>query len=146
MKKYLYLPLFALGMLSCTEDEEQASIVGSWSGDEAFVEAKYGAIPLYEETRQDFNVTLTFSEDGTVSLRDESDGVTTTGTYTLTGDELTTDVDFDLYDLSGPLTFKVTKLTDQRLELELDDEREVNVPDFGEITVDIIGHLQFDRD
>lgn len=146
MKKYLYLPLFALGILSCSDDEEQASIVGSWSGDEAFVEVKYGAIPLYEETREDFDVTLTFSEDGTVSLRDESDGVTTTGTYTLSGDELTTDVDFDLYDLSGPMTFKVSRLTDQRLELQLDEEREVDIPDYGEIKVDIIGHLQFDRD
>ena len=142
MKKYLLFALAAIGMLACDDDEERASIVGSWSGDEAFVEVKYGAVPLYEDDRQVFNVTLTFNEDGTVSLTDNIAGTTTTGTYTLSDDELTTDVDFDLYELSGPLTFKVNRLTEKRLELSLDEQRDINTQD-GDITVDIIGHLLF---
>jgi hypothetical protein len=145
MRKYLLMPLFLFVMLSCDDDEERASIVGSWTGDEAFVEVKYGLIPLYEDDRQDFDVTLTFNEDGTVVLKNNSDGTTTSGIYTLSGNELTTDVGFDLYDLSGPITFKVDRLTDKRLELSLDQKREVNVPDYGNITVEIIGHLHFDR-
>lgn len=145
MKKYLLLPLFAFVMVSCDEDEERASIVGSWTGDEALVEVKYGAIPLYEDNREVFKVTLTFNEDGKVTLKDDTDGTTTTGTYTLSGDELTTDVNFELYDLSGPLTFKVNRLTEQRLELQLDEQREANIQGYGDITIDIIGHLHFDR-
>ncbi len=145
MKKYLLLPLFVFVMLSCDEDEERASIVGSWSGDEAFVEVKYGVVPLYTDDRQVFKATLTFNEDGTVTLRDDTDGTTTTGTYTLSDDDLTTDVDFELYDLSGPLTFKVNRLTEQRLELQLDEQREANIQGYGDITIDIIGHLHFDR-
>lgn len=145
MKKYLLLLFIGVALFACEEEEEPASIVGSWRGDEAVVEVKYGLIPLYEDNRQVFDVTLVFNEDGTVVLTDNTDGTSSSGTYTLTGDNLTTDVDFQLYDLAGPVTFNVKRLTDQRLELELDREQEANVQGYGDITVDIIGHLYFDR-
>lgn len=145
MKKLLVFSFLAISVLACDDDDERASIIGSWNGDQAFVVVKYRDLPFYKDDRQEFNVTITFNEDGTVVLVDKDDGTTSTGNYTLTGDDLTVDIDFKLFELTGPIEFDVDRLTNQRLELSLDEDLPYNHPEWGTIVVDVEGHLHFDR-
>lgn len=125
------------------EDDEKISIVGNWQGDRLEVKAAYQIVTLYEDTDEDFSATLSFTEDGKVVYT--RDNVESEGTYTLNGKELTTDAEFNIYDLSGPVTFDVVELSETRLRLKLDETRPVTVPDFGEVPVTVTATLEFDR-
>jgi hypothetical protein len=138
--------LLFLFCFSCKDDETEptASIVGKWKGDRSEIHVTYGLIPVYEETDDDFNVTLEFKEDGTVSFL--KDGNETTGTWDINGTKLTTNVDFQIDEIDlSTVTFDVIKLSQERLELHLEKDQDVDVPDYGMITATVKADLEFDR-
>jgi hypothetical protein len=138
--------LLVLFCFSCKDDETEptASIVGKWKGDRSEIHLTYDVIPIHEETDEDFNVTLEFKEDGSVSFL--KDGNETAGTWDINGTKLTTNVDFqiDEVDLSS-VTFDIVKLSETRLELHLEKDQEVDVPNYGMITATVKADLEFDR-
>lgn len=145
----IMLSLVAVAIVSCKDDDDDdvvpgVSIVGEWKGDQSEIEARYAGITVYDETDEIFDVLLEFKEDGTVSFT--RNGTETTGTYELKGNKLTTTVDFQMegVDLTN-VTFTVVELTETELELYLDREQVINVPDFGNVTARIIAELEFDR-
>ena len=141
------LGLFVSGLLiSCKDDEPEitSSIVGQWKGDRSEVKVSYGIVTLHEEEDDVFDVTLEFREDGTVLFT--RDGTTTTGTYQLNGDQLTTNVDFQFQEVDvESLTFDVTELTATKLRLDLEQDQQVEVPDVGLVNTTIKGNFDFDR-
>ena len=147
-KSYLYLLAIVLGLaFSCKDDEEKDvkpdPIIGKWKGDRSEIKANYGPINVYDETDDDFDVTLEFKTDGTVDFT--RDGTVTSGTYTVNGDKLSTNVDLQLYQTDGETVFDIVELNDSDLKLEMNEDREVNVPDVGLIEVTINANLEFDR-
>lgn len=132
--------------VSCKDEEPviNATLPGSWKGDRMEVRVSYGLVTLHEEEDDEFDAILEFREDGTVSFT--RDGNTTTGTYELAGKKLTTNVDLQVEGVElTVVTFDVVELTSERLRLHLDQEQEVEVPDFGMVTTDIDGDLSFNR-
>lgn len=146
-KSHLYLFAIVLSLaFACKDDEEKEitePIVGKWKGDQSEIKANYGPVPVYDETDDTFDVTLEFKKDGSVDFT--RDGTVTTGTYTVTGDKLTTNVDLQIYQTDGETVFDIVELTDSKLRLELNEDREVNVPDVGLIEVNLNAKLAFDR-
>lgn len=143
MKSHLILFFLFIVLLSCKDDDEKFSIIGTWDGDRSEVEVMYGFIPVFEETDEEFDVTLEFREDGSVALT--RDGDTTEGTYTLSGKKLTTDVDLQIYETSGTVTFDVIELSAKKLRLRLSEKRQANLPDYGNVELTINANLDFDR-
>ena len=144
----ILLILIATVLFACSDDEKDpvfANIVGVWKGDYSEIRATYSGITVYDETDETFDVTLEFKEDGTVLFSQGAGGAVTTGTYAVNGDRLTTNINLLSYGTSGETTFEIDQLTETRLQLLLDDERELDVPDFGEVTVRIVADLRFDR-
>ena len=70
---------------------------------------------IYDETDETFDVTLEFKEDGTVDFT--RDGTVTSGTYTVAGDKLTTNVDLQIYQTEGETVFDIVELNDSKLRL-----------------------------
>ena len=140
------LAALLLALMSCKDEDPviNSSITGSWKGDRADVKVKYGIVPVHEETDEQFDATLEFRDDGTVSFT--KDGTTTSGTYELNGSTLTTNVDFQFEGVDiESMTFSVLELTATRLRLDVDQDQEVNVPDFGTVETNIKGNFEFDR-
>lgn len=145
MKSVFYALLMAASFIACQDDDEKtdASIVGEWQGDRLEAKATTGIVTLYEETDDEFDGTLSFGTDGTVVYT--RDNVESPGTYTISDGKLTTDADFDLYNISGPVTFDIVVLTETRLQLKIKQTQQVLVPDIGEVPVDITATLDFNR-
>lgn len=138
--------LVASFLISCKDDEPEitSSIVGKWKGDRSEVKVSYGIVTLHEEEDDIFDVTLEFKEDGSVLFT--RDGTTTTGTYQLNGDQLTTNVDFQFQEVDiETLTFDVLEVSATKLRLELEQDQEVEVPDVGLVNTTINGNFDFDR-
>jgi uncharacterized protein (TIGR03066 family) len=139
----LLLLLVAFGCKDDEKEEEEISIVGKWKGDNSAFKVTYGIVPVYDQTDDTFDVILEFTSDGKVTFTQS--GITTEGTYSLTGDQLTTNVDFQAaIDLSNA-TFDVQELSKTKLRLHMEDDREINVPDIGPVVADIIADFSFDR-
>lgn len=140
----LFLGSFILS--ACKDDDEKidASIVGTWRGDRSEVNVKYGIIPIFDEEDDNFDVTLEFDKNGTVSYKDEN-GQVTTGTYEVSDDKLTTDVEFQNDFELNSATFTIVELTSNKLRLDLEEKRDITVPDYGSIEADIMVNLSFDR-
>jgi hypothetical protein len=138
---FIFLSLF----VACDKDNDDpmASILGMWQGDRAEILVNYGFITVYDDTDEEFDVTIEFREDGTVSFT--KDGNVTNGTYELKANKLTTDVDLQLYEMSGPTTFDVIELSDKKLRLRLKDKQTATIPDVGEVELDVNATLDFDR-
>ena len=133
-------------LISCKDEEPEitSSIVGKWKGDRSEIKVSYGIVTLHEEEDDVFDVVLEFKEDGTVLFT--RDGTTTSGTYQLNGDQLTTDVDFQFQEVDiESLTFDVLELTATKLRLDLEQDQEVEVPDVGLVNTTINGDFAFDR-
>jgi hypothetical protein len=141
---FLFGGLLLLSACNDDDPEVTASIQGRWQGDRSDLRVTYGVIQLYQQQDDEFDAVLEFKDDGTVTFTE--DGTTTEGTYELNGTTLTTDVDFQFegIDISN-MTFDVVQLTDTRLELHLDQDHEVEVPDVGPVTTNAIGDFSFDR-
>jgi hypothetical protein len=149
MKNWLCIALpaaMSLLAFSCDEDEKDtsASIVGKWQGDRSELKASYGIVPIHEDTDENFDATIEFKADGTVTYSD--DGDTASGTYTQSGDVLSTTVDLELegVDLTD-VEFRIIELAQTRLHLRLEREQQVPVPDVGLVNADIEADFEFDR-
>jgi hypothetical protein len=131
--------------ISCDDDGEMsASIVGTWQGDHMDAKVTYGLITLHEEEDDEFDVTVGFKEDGTVSFT--RDGNTTTGIYQLNGSKLTTNVDLQMQGVDiSTATFDVIELSATKLRLYLEQDQDLQVPDVGTVEARIKAHLDFDR-
>ncbi len=151
MKRLFTSVLWATGLLlvvfACKDDDEPVvanRIIGQWQGDRAEAKVTYSVVTLHERVEEAFDALLEFREDGTVSV---TRGTTTTdGTYDLNGNTLTTNVDFQYEGVDiQSMTFTVGELTETRLVLDLDQDQEVDVPDFGMVKTTIKGKFEFDR-
>lgn len=146
MKFALYTLLLVTTCFSCNDDDDdkpEISIVGDWAGDRLDLKASTSGLTIYEETDEDFDGSLSFKEDGTLVY--SRDGVESTGTYSVADKKLTTDADFNLYNISGPITFDIVTLTETDLQLKLNETRQVTFPDVGEVPVAVVATLDFDR-
>lgn len=133
-------------LVSCKDDDPviNSSITGKWKGDRSYITVSYGIVKLHEEEDDVFDVTLEFMEDGKVLFT--RNGTTTTGTYQLTDDKLTTNVDFQFDEVEiETLNFDVVELTPTKLKLDLEQDQEVQVPDVGMVNTTIKGDFAFDR-
>jgi uncharacterized protein (TIGR03066 family) len=147
MKIKLLITVFAIVMLGCKDDDDvRPSIVGKWHGDYIDLDVKYGFIPVYSETDDDFNVNLEFREDGTATFERVKDGTEVNGTYSVNGSKLTTDIDFQLYESASTSTFDIIELSERKLRLRVNDKQTVNLPDFGNVELTITGTLEFMRE
>jgi hypothetical protein len=146
MKFVFYTLLLVTVCFACNDDDDdepEISIAGDWTGDRLDLKATTGGLVIYEEIDDDFNGTLSLKQDGTLVYT--RDGVESAGTYTVANKKLTTDADFNLYNISGPVTFDIVTLTETELELKLNETRQVTVPDVGEVPVTVTAKLDFDR-
>lgn len=137
---------FVLFLTACDKDEDpvDATITGLWKGDRSEVNIRYGIIPVFDNEDEDFDVTLEFRADGTVLFTDE-DGQQTTGNYEINGTRLTTDIEFqDDFELEEA-TFDIDELSNSKLRLSLEEERQLTVPQFGQVDADVTAKLSFDR-
>jgi hypothetical protein len=140
------LVLLTAFCVSCKDDEAEvgATIVGTWQGDHMDAKVVYGVITLQEEEDDEFNATLQFNDDGSVSFT--RDGNTTNGTYQLNGTRLTTNVDLQVEGVDfSSVTFDVVELSQTKLRLHLEKDQEVQVPDVGMVNTTIKANLAFDR-
>lgn len=138
--------LLLLVFLSCREDEKElASIVGKWKGNLAELEVKPFGIPIpISQKDESFATELEFTNEGTVILLNESPAVS--GTYELTGDQLITDIDFNLEMIDPSDPYTVQKLTERTLIIYLEKNDTVQDPDTGKsISGDIKITLHFTR-
>ena len=145
MKFVFYTLLLVTVCFSCNEDDDEpeVSIIGDWAGNRLDLKATTGGLTIYEETDEDFNGSISFKQDGTLVY--SRDGVESAGTYTVADKKLTTDADFNLYNISGPVTFDIVTLTQTDLLLKLNETRQVTIPDVGEMPVTVTATLDFDR-
>jgi uncharacterized protein (TIGR03066 family) len=127
------LCVFAIIFTSCNDDAEiTASIVGKWAGTEAnFKINPTGVIPAFSLNEQPLNVQLDFKSDGKLILTDNK-GVTQNGSYILSGNKLTINVDytFELIELTGVYTIK--ELTTSTLSAEIERQGSYTHPDTGQ--------------
>jgi hypothetical protein len=146
-KVLLIAGLLSLSLLGCKDDGEiSASIVGKWQSDKAdFNLNPSGPIPGYTITRDDFSIQTQFNSDGSVVLTDEN-GVSTTGSYTMTGTKLTLNINYDIEFISLSGTYTIDELTDTRLIAVIKKEDTFTDPDSGqEFEGEITVTLYFDR-
>jgi uncharacterized protein (TIGR03066 family) len=139
----LLLFLLAFGCKDDDKEVEPTSIIGKWKGDKSEIKVTYALVPVYDQTDETFDVVLEFKSDGKVTFTQS--GMTTEGTYTVSGDKLTTNVDFQAaIDLSNA-TFDIVELTQTKLRLHMQEDREVTAPTVGEVVANIKADLSFDR-
>ena len=122
-----------LFVLACNdEDEISAPIVGVWAGNTAdFKVNPDGIIPAFSVTEDNFPVKLEFRNDGSLILTDDSQA-STTGTYEMSGRNLTINIDyeFEFIGLSG--TYNVEELTNTKLRASIEKEGNYEHPDTGQ--------------
>jgi hypothetical protein len=125
--------LFALIFSGCDEDPEiTAPIVGKWAGAGAeFKINPTGIIPAFKILEDDLPVVLEFKADNKLILTDKK-GVNTTGTYVLSGDQLTINIayTFELIDIGGVYSLK--ELTNTTLSAETTRQGSYTHPDTGQ--------------
>lgn len=125
--------LIAVALTACKDEAEiTAAIVGKWSGREAdFKINPSGIIPAFTLHEDEFPVQLEFKSDGKLILTDNK-GVSKTGTYSQSGNQLTITIDytFELIELSG--TYQITELTNSALTAEIEKEGSYTHPDTGQ--------------
>ena len=133
MRSRLLSLVIFLSVFSCREDEGiDAPLVGLWAGDKAeFRLNPSGIIPPFTVTEQDFLVHLHFKSDGSLILTDDKKETSEEGSYSLTGDQLTIDIDykFEYLELSG--TYNVELLTASILRASTEKEGTFHHPDSG---------------
>lgn len=131
-------------LTSCKDQEEQVSIVAKWKGTSAKATFEVFKVQVREEIDPTFDSELEFKEDKTVIVLD--DGITTTGTYTRSGNTLTLTVDLNIEYLNQTETLTIKKATDTQLELYLEREGTFEDPDTGiDFTGTIKATLYFDK-
>jgi hypothetical protein len=143
--KFLSIILIPVLTIGCEEEDKLASIEGSWRGTKAEGEVViYGVPSGFEEQDESFDPILEFKTDGTVKITD--DGTPAEGTWSQTGNILTTAVTFntEFIDLSGDYT--IESLTDTKLVLYYEKDGTYSDPDTGiEIEGTLKATLYFDK-
>ncbi len=136
---------FLLGISGCDEEEKLASIEGSWQGTRAEGEVLVFGVPTgFEEEDVTFDPTLEFKQGGTVTVT--TNGTPSSGTWSQSGDKLTTSIDFNtsFVDLSGDYTIET--LTETKLILYYEKDGTYEDPDTGiEIDGTLKATLYFDK-
>jgi uncharacterized protein (TIGR03066 family) len=147
MKAFALLAICSLAISSCGSDDDSdknfAPIVGVWQG--THIDYKFspsGAGIGYSDS-EDFDGVVEFKDDGTVIYKQGGDE--SSGTYTVTGDKLTTTVEFTSTLPFSTSTFTIKKLTQSELRLYFEDSGEFDVPDFGTIEGDLEATVSFER-
>jgi hypothetical protein len=120
-------------ILSCKEDKQEpfSSLVGVWSGNKAdFKINPSGIIPAFTIHRDTFPIQLEFKTDGSVLLT--KDSKSTAGTYVLSGDQLTINIDyvFEYINMGG--TYTVETLTQSNLSAFIEKDGKFKHPDTGQ--------------
>lgn len=139
--------LSLLLVVSCDDDDEAtAPIAGVWAGNKAEYRLNpNGIIPPFTITEDDLRLRLEFKNDGTLLLADEGNQ-TATGTYGLSGRDLTINISyqFEFIDMDG--TYHVEELTTPRLRVSIEKEGTYVHPDTGEqFNGTVKATLYFDR-
>ena len=149
IRKFLLTGLVFITIVAagCKDDADiSATIVGKWSGSDAdFKINPSGIIPAFSLAEEELPVELNFSKEGKLTLMDNK-GVTTSGSYVLSGDQLTIDIDytFELIDLAGVYT--VRELTNSDLSAEIEKDGSYTHPDTGQqFDGKVIATLNFTR-
>jgi hypothetical protein len=133
-------------VLSCRDDEPNfAPITGKWRGTLAELEVKPLGIPIpITHKDENFAPEIEFTSDGTVTFLNDSP--TVQGTYRVNGDQLTTDLDFNLEMIEPTDPYKIRELTKTTLIIYLEKTGTIQDPETGnEISGDIKVTLHFAR-
>ena len=117
-------------IISCqNEGEVKSTIVGTWYGSQAdFRINPDGIIPAFTITEDTIPVQLDFKTDGSVYLTDNK-GARTSGTYSLSGRNLTINIDYDFEFIGLGGTYHVEELTDSNLRIVITKDGEYTDPD-----------------
>lgn len=139
--------LLMLLVIACNEDGEVTSqLTGKWAGNKAdFKVNPDGIIPAFTITEDDFPVHLDFKSDGTLVLTDD-DGTSTSGTYSLSGRDLTININYNIEMIGLDGTYHVEELSDNTLRIRITKEGEYTHPDTNqEFEGEVEATLYFDR-
>jgi hypothetical protein len=144
--KFLFSILLPVLVIGCSDEEEKlASLEGSWQGTKAEGEVVIFGVPSgFEEEDETFDPAIEFKQDGSVKIIDN--GAPAEGTWSQTGNTLTTSITFDtnFIDLSGRYT--IQSLTDTKLVLYFEKDGTYADPDTGiEIEGTLKATLNFDK-
>jgi len=136
MKNYIFLFLacsgLALGITSCSDDEENTPIDGTWEGNQFVTEASVAGIPVQNETDDNFNTVLELRDDGTVTVTDDEDNYSAEGTWEFTDGKKKIAVSgaFPDNEIFEPTeTFTVKELSSSKLTLYLEKEMKLETDD-----------------
>jgi hypothetical protein len=132
---------------ACNKDDENdpefAPITGTWQGTSVEYEFTPSGLGVGVPGTEEFDGIVEFKDDGTVIY--SYNGTESTGTYTVVGDKLTTDVNFTTSFPFAAQSFTIKKLTNGELQLYFEDEGEFEVPDLGTFDGTIEATIFFDR-
>lgn len=137
MKKLTFLTLccvLAMTLLSsCDDDDNDASIVGTWQGDKSEIKAFAGLpIAVYDKTDENFDEVVEFRSDGTIII--QANGTETHGTWNWAEEnkKLTATIDFNNDFLDPTETYTIRELSAERLTLYLEKEGTFDDPTTGQ--------------
>jgi hypothetical protein len=118
-------------VLACNEDSEITSgIDGKWQGTLAEIQVKPFGLPLpISQDDPSFETRIDFSDNGVMVIWDGSDPKE--GTYKVEGNELTTDIDYSIEDISLSGTYIIETLTATQLVIHLERDETIADPDGG---------------
>ena len=138
--------VMVVGFVGCNKDDDKdfASIIGTWQGtsiDYEFIPS--GSSVGVNETDSDFDGIVQFDEDGTATYSD--DGSESSGTYTINGSKLTTDVEFSSTFEITSQDFTIKKLTETQLTLYIKEQGNFEIPDVGTFDGTLKATIHFTR-
>lgn len=118
-------------VLACSEDSEITSgIGGKWQGTLAEIRVKPFGLPLpISQDDPSFETRIDFNDNGVMVVWDGSDPKE--GTYKVEGNELTTDIDYSIEDISLSGTYIIETLTATLLVIHLERDETIADPDGG---------------
>ena len=145
-EKFLSAVLLLAVAVGCDDEEKLASIEGSWQGTKAEGTVLIFGVPSgFEQEDDAFNPVLEFKQGGVVTLTTQG-GTPSQGTWSQSGEKLTTSLTFDtdFIDLSG--TYTIQTLTEKKLVLYYEKDGVYEDPDTGiEIDGTLKATLYFDK-
>jgi hypothetical protein len=133
-RHFFFFALVLIALLSCNDDEGEVTgdLVGVWAGSDAeFRLDPDGLVPAFTLNEDTIPVQLDFKADGAVFLTDNN-GARVSGTYGLSGRNLTLDIDYtyEFVELAG--VYKVVELNGDRLTLQITKDGSYTDPDRNE--------------
>jgi hypothetical protein len=138
--------LFLTLLFSCREEEKNFSpITGKWRGTLAELRIKPLGIPIpVRRDDEDFSSLIEFGKDGTLTLTQGLE--TSTGTYTFSGNTITTDLQLIIEGVTIPGIYTVEDLTPTNLVFHVEKSGTFTDPSSGRsLSGDIKVTLHFQR-